>query len=694
MTNTPVLNHLSGTGLELGPARDAMQDGPWRCATDDDGITWLILDLPDSGANTISNAVIEGLRNHLSALEKDTPGAVVIRSSKTAGFAAGADISEIEDLLEHGKVPEALRAGHHVLDRLEALPCPTIAVVHGAALGAGFELALACDYRLAVDGASFGFPEVQLGLHPGLGGTFRLTRLIDPTEAMRLMLTGKSAHTGKAKRLGIADAVVEERHVRGAAGAAVRGELEQAGSGLKARALSLRPARLYSAREMRAKTAEKARQDHYPAPYRLIDLWERHGGDSAAMQTAEIESFAELLKTDTATNLRRVFFLRQTLKQAARGAHDIARLHVVGAGMMGADIAAWTAVRGLSVTLEDIDTAALGAAVSRTVEIAKEAHLSDRQVRDAVDRMMPDPKGYGAAKADLVIEAVPEDGGLKAKIYHGLEERMKTDAILATNTSSLSVVGLAGQVARPERFAGLHFFNPVARMQLVEVVGQPRTDTHVLDRLAAFCGSLDKLPARVSDYPGFLVNRALTPYLLEAMSLIDEGVSPASIDKAAEEFGFPMGPVELADRVGLDICLAVGNSLGAGVEKPLAEISDRLKDLVKQGNTGQKAGKGLYTWSDSKPDKRVSDADPPDDLEDRLILPLLDSCVECLRREVVADERTLDAAMIFATGFAPFRGGPMHYARTRGPAEIHDRLVEMARRHGPRFEPDKGWSDL
>lgn len=691
MTKTPVLNNLAGTSLELGPARDATRDGPWRCATDDDGITWLILDLPDSGANTISSAVIEGLRDHLSALEKDTPRALVIRSSKAAGFAAGADIAAFEDLLEDGKVAEALRAGHDVLDRLAALPCPTIAVVHGAALGAGFELALACDYRLAVDGASFGFPEVQLGLHPGLGGTFRLTRLIDPTEAMTLMLTGKSAHTGKARRLGIADAVVEERHVRGAVRAAVDGELEQAGSGLKVRALALGPARLYAARQMRAKTAEKARQEHYPAPYKLIELWEKHGGDPATMQTAEIESFANLLKTDTATNLRRVFFLRQTLKQAARGTHDIARLHVVGAGMMGADIAAWAAVRGLSVTLEDIDTAALGAAVSRTVEIAKDAHLSDRQVRDAVDRMMPDPKGYGAAKADLVIEAVPEDAALKAKIHKGLEERMKPDAILATNTSSLSVVSLAETLARPERFAGLHFFNPVAKMHLVEVVGPPQTDPHVLDRLAAFCGGLDKLPAPVRDYPGFLVNRMLTPYLLEAMVLLDEGVQKEVVDRAALRFGMPMGPVTLADWVGLDICLDVADGLKDELEKPVPEVPDWMRGMVEEGHTGKKAGRGFYDWSDGRPDPGEGDAGS-EDLTDRLILPMLDACMECLRLNVAEDEDEVDGAMIFATGFAPFRGGPMHYARARGHAEVRDRLKELSESYGARFVPDEGWS--
>ncbi|MFP4274224.1 MAG: 3-hydroxyacyl-CoA dehydrogenase family protein, partial [Paracoccaceae bacterium] len=321
--------------------------------------------------------------------------------------------------------------------------------------------------------------------------------------------------------------------------------------------------------------------------------------------------------------------------------------------------------------------------------------LGTAATRDALDRLMPDPRGYGTARADLVIEAVPEDPDLKHDIHAGLGREMKPDAILATNTSSLRLTDLARAVAAPARFAGLHFFNPVSRMQLVEVVGHDGTDPAVLDRLSAFCTELDRLPVRVSDAPGFLVNRALMPYLIEALVLMQEGIAKETIDRAALEFGMPMGPVTLADQVGLDICLDVAHSLSRQLDKPMPEIPDRLRELVEQGHTGKKAGRGFYDWSDGPPEPgKAESGAAPDDLTDRLILPMCDACVECLRRQVVRDEDDIDAAMIFATGFAPFRGGPMRYARSLGPAAARDRLAALAEAHGERFRPDEGWRDL
>ncbi|QYX56885.1 enoyl-CoA hydratase/isomerase family protein [Roseovarius sp. SCSIO 43702] len=686
----PVLEYLGETKLELGPAEESKAK-PWRRG-EADGIVWLALDCKGSGTNTISREVIEGLETEITRLEENTPKGVVIRSAKPGGFAAGADIRGFEDMGDEGAA-DLLRQGHEVLDRLEGLECPTIAVVHGAALGGGFEIALACDHRIAVDGAKFGFPEVNLGLHPGLGGTFRLTSLIDPLEAMTLMLTGKTAHTGKAKKLGIADVVTEERHVRAAVEAIVAGEVERDGPGLKARAMGFDQARSYAARRMRSETAKKAPKEHYPAPYALIDLWEEHGDDREEMQKAEIESFARLLDTDTSKNLRRVFFLRQGLKDAAKGDDGIAHVHVIGAGSMGAEIAAWAAIRGKRVTLGDVKLDPLGKAMKLAVELCKEKHLSGIETRDALDRLMPDPKGYGLSQADLVIEAVPEDPELKAKIHADAEKKMKTGAILATNTSSLPLDELTEGVKRPKKFAGLHFFNPVSKMQLVEVVAHDGTEKKVIDRLAAFCGAIDRLPARVRDYPGFLVNRALTPYLMEAMVLMDEGVDKEVIDKAAMDFGMPMGPIALADQVGLDICLHVAESLRETLEKPMPEISDRLRKKVEAGETGKKAGEGFYDWSDGTPHPDPEE-DGPDDLTDRLILPMVDACVECLRRDVARNPEEVDGAMIFATGFAPFRGGPIHYARSRGTEEVRKRLEDLADRHGDRFKPDEGWSEI
>jgi 3-hydroxyacyl-CoA dehydrogenase / enoyl-CoA hydratase / 3-hydroxybutyryl-CoA epimerase len=688
----PVLAHLGETKLELGPAAGIGPEGNWRFAADANGIAWLVLDRPETGTNTISEAVLRELADHVSELTRSRPKALVIRSGKPSGFAAGADIGGFAEIEKQG-VTGLLRQGHDVLDRIERLPFPTIAVVHGQALGGGFELALACDHRIVIEGGSFGFPEVQLGLHPGLGGTFRLTALIDPVEAMTLMLTGKTVHTGKAKKLGIADIVTEERHVAAAVAALASGGTAEREPGLMARAFRLRQARSLAARKMRSETATKAPQEHYPAPYALIDLWEEHGHDRKALQQAEIGSFARLLGTDTARNLIRVFFLRQRLREAARGDSGISHVHVIGAGAMGADIAAWCAIRGKSVTLADVQAVPLGKAIRAARDTCKDAHLDSRGIRDALDRLMPDPRGYGVARADLVIEAVPEDAELKDRIYAGLAGQMKPDAILATNTSSLRLARLSTALQNPVRFAGLHFFNPVAKMQLVEVVSHAKTDPWVASRLAAFCGDIGRLPARVGDYPGFLVNRALMPYLVEALVLMDEGVEKEVIDRAAVRFGMPMGPVALADQVGLDICLDVAESLKADLDKPMADLPALLREKVEKGETGRKAGKGFYDWSSGTPRPGQGDTGA-EDLTDRLILPMLDACVECLRKGIVESPDRVDGAIIFATGFAPFRGGPMHYAKARGTEEIRMRLSSLAERHGPRFTPDIGWADL
>ncbi|MFT7137367.1 MAG: 3-hydroxyacyl-CoA dehydrogenase/enoyl-CoA hydratase/3-hydroxybutyryl-CoA epimerase [Akkermansiaceae bacterium] len=687
----PVLEFLGAMKLELGAAGDP--DGNWRTGSDADGILWLALDKKDTGTNTISEDIIRELGAHIAAAEKDVPKALVIRSAKQSGFAAGADITSFDTMSDEGTA-DLLKQGHDVLDRIEALTCPTICVVHGAALGAGFELALACDYRIAVDGATFAFPEVQLGLHPGLGGTFRLPALIDPTEAITMMLTGKTVHAKRAKSLGIVDVIAEERHVAAVVQAAANRKIDEHEQGLKARALGFEQARSLVARQMRSETEKKAPKEHYPAPYALIEIWEEHGGNRDDMQRGEIKSFAKLLKTDTSKNLRRVFFLRQQLKGAGRGDDGIAHVHVIGAGAMGAEIAAMAAIKGKRVTLSDVETDPLGRAVKQAAEICKDKHLSRTETRDALDRLMPDPQGYGIARADLIIEAAPEKMELKEKLYGGLKGKMKAGAIIASNTSSLSVNELITHAPAKTRFAGLHFFNPVSKIDLVEVVKGEATNAKTVNRLAAFCGAIGKLPAKVGDYPGFVVNRALTPYLMEAMVLMDEGVPKEVIDTAALRFGMPMGPVSLADQVGLDIGLHVAESLREKLDKPMADISQVLRDKVEAGDLGKKTGKGFYEWSDGTmhPDANMDNAS--EDITDRLILPMLNACVEVLRCKVAKNEDQVDGAMIFATGWAPFRGGPMHYARSRGIGDIVSRLKELEQAYGLRFIPDEGWQSL
>ncbi|MGE0586897.1 MAG: 3-hydroxyacyl-CoA dehydrogenase NAD-binding domain-containing protein [Flavobacteriaceae bacterium] len=693
MTFKPVLSYLGETKLELGPSGEPA-GANWTLARDEEDVAWLVFDRPGASANTISEQVLRELSNILDRLEDDLPKALVLRSGKLSGFAAGADIGDFRGVTDAAALETRLTEGHGVLDRLEKLKCPTIAVVHGFALGGGFELALACDHRIAVSGAQFAFPEVRLGLHPGLGGTFRLTELIDPLEAMTMMLTGKTAHTRKAKSLGIAETVTEERHVRNAVRALADGDRGKRSRGLKARAFELGALRGFAAKRMRAQAGKKAPKEHYPAPYALIDIWEKHGGDRKAMQKAEIRSFAQLLVSETARNLIGVFFKREKLKAMGDGVHGIGHVHVIGAGTMGADIAAEIAIRGFSVSLGDIALPALAHAMKSAAKRCGEAHLGGIETRDAFDRLMPDPAGHGLARADLVIEAVPEKPALKEKIFAMIEAKAPAHAIVATNTSSLDIDALAATLKRPERFGGLHFFNPVAKLELVEVVRHAGTDDETAAKLRAFTGAIGHLPAPVRNWPGFLVNRALTPYLLEAALMVDERMTPETVDKAAERFGMPMGPLEVADQVGLDICLHVADSLRNRLAKPIPDVPAWMRKRVEKGDLGAKTGRGTYAWENGKPKKQDVSGEITEEMIDRLILPLLNACVECLREGVIEDEELLDGAMIFATGFAPFRGGPMHYARTRGTREIAARLQALAAKFGPRFEPDEGWNAL
>jgi 3-hydroxyacyl-CoA dehydrogenase/enoyl-CoA hydratase/3-hydroxybutyryl-CoA epimerase len=456
--------------------------------------------------------------------------------------------------------------------------------------------------------------------------------------------------------------------------------------------LNLGPVRGFLASRMRKETEKAASQEHYPAPYALIDLWEKHGGSKAAMLAAEKRSFAGLMVTSTAQNLIRVFFLREQMKKLAGGGNVVKHLHVIGAGAMGGDIAAWCAHQDIRVTLADMKPEPIAGAIKRAAILYGKIMRKRTDIRDAHDRLMPDLEGEGVRNADLIIEAVPEKLELKQKVYAGIEPKMKPGAILATNTSSIPLQELRTTLQHPERLVGVHFFNPVSRLQLVEVVSHDAADPQVLKEAMAFVGAIDRLPLPVKSSPGFLVNRALTPYMLEAMLMLDENIDKTVIDAAAEKFGMPMGPIELADQVGLDICLAVGDELRAKLGDLLPPPPEWLREKVAKGELGRKTGQGFYTWRDGKADKgTASRSQITPEMIDRLVLPMSNVCVACLREGIVDDPDLVDGAMIFGTGYAPFRGGPLNYARTRGPENVAANLRELAEKFGVRFAPDAGW---
>ena len=665
-------------------------DRQWSLAQDAARIAWLTFDKPGASANALSRAAMEQLDAKLDEIAKLAPRGLVITSAKS-GFIAGADITEFSQV---GKPEEAvpfIRAAHAILDRLEGLPFPTVAAINGYCLGGGLELALACRYRVCVDDprATLGFPEVMLGIHPGFGGTVRSVRLVGVTAAMDMMLTGRNHRPDKALELGLVDRVVPADQLRDAAGDMVLRPGPRRHAPFAQRLLSLAPVRPFIAPKIEQQVARRARRAHYPAPFAIVDLWRRHGANPKTGYEAEAQSVARLVCTPTSRNLVRVFFLQERMKGlVGRDIPTVGHVHVVGAGVMGGDIAAWCAQRGFTVTLQDRGEEHLRPALERAQAFFEKRNRVPGKAAQSLARLSADAEGRGVERADVVIEAIFESVDAKRELYARLEPRLKADAILASNTSSIMLEDLATVLADPGRLVGLHFFNPVAQMPLVEVIESRHTRPEARAAALAFARAVDKLPLPCRSAPGFLVNRILMPYLTEAMLAAQEGVPLAVIDKVATDFGMPMGPIELADTVGLDVCLHVGRILAQAFGRPAPEA---VADLVASGRLGRKSGAGLYTWQDGKAAKPAATGDAPHDLEDRLMLPMVNEAVAILREGVVADADLIDAGVIFGSGFAPFRGGPLRYARERGPQSVLDRLGELEARYGARFRPDEGW---
>lgn len=670
----------------------------WRSETDASGVAWLCLDKADGGANVLSSDVLRELDALLTEIESAPIKGVVIHSGKSNGFVMGADINEFPGIDSADAGYALVRQGQQVIDRVAALPAPTVAVINGFALGGGLELAMACTYRVALENPKpiLGLPEVQLGLHPGFGGTIRSVELTGVRAAMALMLTGKPVTVDKGLRTGLVDKVVAADEWRQAATDLLTVRPPRAQAPLLDRLLNLAPLRPFIVKTLRQQVAGKAREDHYPAPYAMIDLWAKHGASPKTGYEAEARSFSELVLGSTARNLIRVFFLQNQLKaQGGKHKNTIKRVHVIGAGVMGGDIAAWCALRGLDVTLQDRELQYIEPALERARRLFAKKVRDPSRRNETLARLRADVEGSGVADADLIIEAIFEDLDAKQALFRTVQSSMKPGALLATNTSSIRLEELRTALDEPQRFIGLHFFNPVAQLPLVEVIRCDDTDDEALATGFAFVKSIGKNPLGCASSPGFVVNRVLAPYMAEAMRLFEDGAALADIDKAAEDFGMPMGPVELADSVGLDVALGVSRVMSAAFDRP---IPAGIEAKVESGELGRKSGQGFYAWAEGKAVKPAPTPEQtstkPADMMDRLILPMVNEAAACLSEGVVESADLLDAGVIFGTGFAPFRGGPLQYARERGIDDVVATLDALAERHGDRFRPHPGWDAL
>ncbi len=641
----------------------------WRYEVDAEGIAWATFDRQNESMNTLGKRPFEELGQIVDEAENaanlgEILGLVFI-SGKHNNWVAGADIREFEQMKTQGEVRNFLEPAITLLNQIENLRVPVIAAIHGYCLGGGLEFALACHYRIATraDGTRLGFPEVKLGIIPGLHGTLRSIHTAGPMGAMTTMLTGRMLRSSVAKGMGLVDQLVSTEHnLRWAARKAVLSGRKSKPLSLVKKLMLLKPARKLLANQMRKQTAAKVREDHYPAPFKLIDMFEKYGDSKRRMRTEETNVFAPLMASETSRNLRRVFKLSELLKaEAGDKRFKPARVHVVGAGLMGGDIAAWCVVSGMEASLQDLDPAQIEKARQRAKKLFKKRLRKKQAVDAAMARLIADPDGKHIPRADVIIEAIVEVLEVKQKVLASIEKSMKPGAVLATNTSSLKIEDIAKGLEKPSELIGLHFFNPVAKMPLVEVIHGKDSDVETVDKGAAFVARIKKSPLKVASAPGFLVNRVLAPYMMVAIARHQDGMKAEVLDQAALNFGMPMGPIELSDVVGLDIITNVGKILE--ISPPDGGDLDRL---VSSGKLGKKTGQGFYKWSNGKPVKEEIDPDDHDleQLGRELLRTLVDETRKVVRNKIVKNADLADAGVIFGTGFAPFRGGPIHYDRS------------------------------
>lgn len=622
-----------------------------------EGLATLTLAVHDKSVNVLTRDVFAELTDVLAVLETSTGITGMLLQSGKPGFVYGADINEFEDLADEDAVAELVTAVHDLFNRLAALPFPTLAAIDGYALGGGLELALTCDLLVAHDTGktSVGFPEVKLGLMPGYGGTGRAWARVGSAAVLDMMLTGRMVKAAEAAELGLVDHLV-----------AGEDDLILTAQNMLLACDGVKPPRRRPEGDDAASAAATARQnhlgrlrpDHTPAPFAIIDHIARHAPDAAAISAAEIDIFPVLMMSSASDGLRRLFSLQDMVRKDARGDSGVTHVHVIGAGVMGGDIAAVAAMQGLRVTLSDLSEEALGKAAARAQALFERRLKSAEKVAAAMARLVLDPEQAGIAEADLIIEAVSENPEIKKKVFAAAEPRMKADAILATNTSSIPLEEIAAGLADPSRLVGIHFFNPVPVLPLVEIIWSAQSDQQRVQRAMYFAGALGKMPVRCQSAPGFLVNRALLPYVLKGIELMIEGENPDALDQAMVDFGMPMGPIELADQIGLDVTHDASLPLGMS-----EQVAAALRAKIEDGDLGRKSGRGFYEWDAKKALRPRSDypQDHLDGLVDVLLSPMIKECRQAVAEQVVDSAEHADAGMIFGTGFPGFRGGPLHY---------------------------------
>ena len=692
----------------------------WRLETPGGGaIGVLSLDVPEQKVNVLAGAVLEELGQQLERIPHLGLSGLVIASGKPRTFVAGAAVRELQ---ASASIDEgALKAGRGqaIFQRLAALPLPTLAAIDGLCLGGGTELALACRYRVASDfeRTFLGLPEVRLGILPGFGGSTRLPRLVGVPAALDLILTGKTVDGARAFKLGLVDDVLPKedfvpRAVRwltarldAASYERVRRERRRRRAGPPAWALEGNPLGRALVFAQARKSVMKETHGHYPAPLKVLEILPRVSrGPIPEALALEARAVGELLVTPEHKNLLSIFFLTEGAKKdpPTPEAIDVRRCGVLGAGVMGGGIAYVLADAGIDVRLKDVAPEAVGkglkAAYDTYLRRVRRRRMKPAEMNRRMARISGGTGEAGFARVDAVIEAIVEKMDVKQAALAEVERKLPAHAVLLTNTSSLDVDTMAARLERPERLAGLHFFNPVDRMPLVEIVVGPRSAKAAWQTALALARRLGKTPVVVRNAPGFLVNRILMPYLNEGLHLFREGVSIEALDHSMVDFGMPMGPLRLLDEIGLDVADKVSHVLGAAFGDRV-EPTGVLAAMVQGGRTGRKGGLGFYRYRDGdatpdpavypladRPSRDVITAGP-DAWRERMLLAMIDEAARCLEENVVESPAQVDLAMLMGTGFPPFRGGLLRYADTLGAPQVVARLEALAQAHGPRFAP-------